>query len=320
HLRGIPLPAFPRIFLDVVSICRALKIRYLWIDALCIVQDSTEDWEVESAKMAEVYSNSYLTISATSCADPRTSLFSDRWTTSSPPITHAAIASFAVQYRRHTFRLRPKLHLAHDRFSQLDNAALHAEDAPLMTRAWAYQERPLPSRTLHFLAEELVWECKADLRCECGLIDNPAHYVVDSEDTQETTNVFSSNDSRTWWFKSSLTTSRHPSALHLDLSNSWMDLVSKYSRLGLTRETDRLPALSDMAAEFNYTSLGNYVAGMWTSMLPRALLYEVIWDRMRPPRPQAYHLQAPTWSWASTPLSHGYAISYDRALNDFTGL
>jgi hypothetical protein len=40
-------------------------MRYLWIDSLCICQDDSEDWERESANMAAVYSNSYLTIAAT---------------------------------------------------------------------------------------------------------------------------------------------------------------------------------------------------------------------------------------------------------------
>jgi hypothetical protein len=45
-------------------VCRSLSVRYLWIDSLCIIQDSKEDWAREAANMAYVYSNSYLTISA----------------------------------------------------------------------------------------------------------------------------------------------------------------------------------------------------------------------------------------------------------------
>jgi hypothetical protein len=54
----------PRTYRDAVSVCRSLSIRYLWIDSLCIIQDSKEDWAREAANMAYVYSNSYLTISA----------------------------------------------------------------------------------------------------------------------------------------------------------------------------------------------------------------------------------------------------------------
>jgi hypothetical protein len=54
----------PRTYCDAISVCRALKVRYLWIDSLCIIQDSKEDWEREAANMAYVYSNSYLSILA----------------------------------------------------------------------------------------------------------------------------------------------------------------------------------------------------------------------------------------------------------------
>jgi hypothetical protein len=49
--------------------------------------------------------------------------------------------------------IRPRLHLTHNRFRSMENAEDYVEDAPLPTRAWAFQERLLPSRTLHFHAD-----------------------------------------------------------------------------------------------------------------------------------------------------------------------
>ncbi|MBE3109014.1 MAG: HET domain-containing protein, partial [Acidobacteria bacterium] len=66
---GIPLSDLPRTFINAVTICRRLGVRYLWIDSLCIIQDSREDWEREAARMADVYANSYLTIAASSSPD-----------------------------------------------------------------------------------------------------------------------------------------------------------------------------------------------------------------------------------------------------------
>ena len=59
----------PKTFKDAVKITRALEVRYLWIDSLCIIQDNNGDWETESSKMAAIYSGSYLTISAVSSRD-----------------------------------------------------------------------------------------------------------------------------------------------------------------------------------------------------------------------------------------------------------
>jgi hypothetical protein len=50
------LQEIPPTFKDAVEITRRLGIRYLWIDALCIIQDSPTDWAEESVKMAEIYS------------------------------------------------------------------------------------------------------------------------------------------------------------------------------------------------------------------------------------------------------------------------
>lgn len=73
---GISLQALPQTFLDAVLVAKRLKIRYLWVDSLCIIQDSDIDWERESSKMAEIYSNSYLTIAASSSPDSNGGLFS----------------------------------------------------------------------------------------------------------------------------------------------------------------------------------------------------------------------------------------------------
>ncbi|KAF1949035.1 HET-domain-containing protein [Byssothecium circinans] len=316
HMRGIPTNALPRVFKDVLAICRAINIRYLWIDSLCIIQDSQEDWELESAKMATIYSNSHLTIAASACVDPQASLFSDRWTTVRDPTdsTHRVpIAPIPINCGDLMFKLRPQLHLAHDRFAQLDNAHHHAADAPLLTRAWAYQERLLPSRTLHFHAEELVWECKTGLRCECGIVDDPLLREAEACAMEEST--LPSDAQR--WLKSFIARVDHPNATHEELVSIWMDVVSEYTRLNLTSESDRLPALSGLAGKFLNTSLGDYIGGIWTKTLPIALLYYVMRDNDLSSSTDAYQPQAPSWSWASISLASAHGISYDRAIENF---
>ncbi|GAQ39906.1 hypothetical protein AKAW_04121 [Aspergillus niger] len=64
HMKEIKMESLPRTVSDAVLVCRAMRVRYLWVDALCIIQDSQDDWERESAKMAEIYENSYFTLCA----------------------------------------------------------------------------------------------------------------------------------------------------------------------------------------------------------------------------------------------------------------
>ena len=61
---GFVLESVPALFRDAIVTTWKLGIQYLWIDSLCIIQDSKDDWEAESAKMGSVYRNAYVTIVA----------------------------------------------------------------------------------------------------------------------------------------------------------------------------------------------------------------------------------------------------------------
>jgi hypothetical protein len=56
----------PRSFADAIIIARARSLNYLWIDSLCIIQDSPEDWAEQSAQMREIYRNCDICIGANS--------------------------------------------------------------------------------------------------------------------------------------------------------------------------------------------------------------------------------------------------------------
>lgn len=64
HKKGIKLLALPQCLRDAVTVARSLQIQYLWIDALCIIQDDRDDWARESATMSQLFQNAYITIAA----------------------------------------------------------------------------------------------------------------------------------------------------------------------------------------------------------------------------------------------------------------
>ena len=76
---GIPWPTLPLLFQDVVLLVRSLGYQYLWIDSLCILQDSEEDWLRESANMSSIYAHAALNIAATAQRDASVSLFRRRF-------------------------------------------------------------------------------------------------------------------------------------------------------------------------------------------------------------------------------------------------
>ncbi|OCK72924.1 hypothetical protein K432DRAFT_260581, partial [Lepidopterella palustris CBS 459.81] len=71
----IELATMPLTFRHSILVARHLRIPYLWIDSLCVLQDSPEDWEVESAEMASIYQGAALTISASHGADSSAGCF-----------------------------------------------------------------------------------------------------------------------------------------------------------------------------------------------------------------------------------------------------
>jgi hypothetical protein len=321
HTKGIPLVKLPRTFKDAIALTKALKIRYLWIDALCILQgkDSLRDWEVEPANMASVYSNSYLTIAATAGPNPEKGLFFQRWTKTKDPNNMLEddqvlpIENIDISCEIHPGAfVRPRFSLGHKRFMESDNATNHMEDAPLMSRAWAYQERLLPARTLHFHAEELIWECKTSVNCECTWLDDvqwvPAERALNSG-----------------WLKVSMFSESATSLK--SQAYAWLDAVSEFSVLRITKPSDRIPALSGLTKTFSTSSgnvLGDYFAGIWRHDLARGLLFERVksihTETKQLPVPKSSSNAAdvqerpPSWSWTSIVLDCLNAVSFDSVM------
>jgi hypothetical protein len=63
--QSIPLQQLPMVFQDAIRITYDLGFRYIWIDSLCIIQDSRDDWHKESLAMDRVYLNGVLNLAAT---------------------------------------------------------------------------------------------------------------------------------------------------------------------------------------------------------------------------------------------------------------
>jgi hypothetical protein len=77
-LKGIAVRSLPKSFQDAITVTHQLGIQYLWIDSLCIVQDDTSEWKIESTKMGLVYANARCTISATASRDSTGGCFRPR--------------------------------------------------------------------------------------------------------------------------------------------------------------------------------------------------------------------------------------------------
>ncbi|KAK0716230.1 heterokaryon incompatibility protein-domain-containing protein, partial [Lasiosphaeris hirsuta] len=288
HGKTIGWDEFSKTFQDTILVTRGLGLRYLWIDSVCIIQDSVSDWASESKRMGTIYSNAHLTLSATGSADGSGGCLFPRWV-KGPGVAQRVRETVTIHsgtHNGHSFKVNARLtfEAAHQQFGT-NGENLARLMAPLMSRAWCFQERIMSTRVLHFHSEEIVWECATSTACECGFLKGPAGLdrgrFEEKPYRLQASQVFQGARAKEEAF------------------NTWRGLASQYSGLLLTRETDRLPALAGLAQRFQDIVECQYLAGLWADDLLRGLLWR---------RPMVGHSRRkvegtgstlPTWSWAS---------------------
>ncbi|KAK3934310.1 heterokaryon incompatibility protein-domain-containing protein [Diplogelasinospora grovesii] len=159
HLAGIPVPGLPKTFRDAVTITRAVGLRYIWIDSLCIVQDDRDDWSSEAPRMAQVYGTAYLVIAASGARNSTEGCFIPRI----PPGS-----SFAIPYPAGDGEQSGQVLLSKPKDITLTDPVFQ----PLGRRAWGLQEWLLARRIVHYTAGGMLWSCKQlenSTMCEEGI-------------------------------------------------------------------------------------------------------------------------------------------------------
>lgn len=291
HCDNIPWGSLTKTFQDSISLTRGLGIRYLWIDSLCIIQDSTSDWKAESKDMVNVYSKAFLTLAATSAADSSQGLFRPRYNINveknkEDVCEHKITESPGPQKFSIYARQAPKY--SHRLMLSLEFKGGIKEMTPLLYRAWALQERLLSPRVLHFCFDEMVWECKTTSNCECRFTSSPSGKAFAAKPFGF--NIFKDLVTP----GTELTNQIYDADFKEKLSSEWYKLVEHFMSLGITFPSDRLPALRGMARLVEEKLGGVYLDGIWAEDCAAGLLYTTDWLR-RADRNDS----APSWSWAS---------------------
>jgi len=269
---SIAWESLSKVFQDAITVARRLEVEWIWIDSLCIIQDSKADWETESSKMCDYYENAYITISASSSNNGTIPFLRERdqqWLPEKFPFTCSDGKVVEVQARRHRGSSMAQL---------LENLG------PLALRGWVWQESVLSTRILHYTESELIWECKTE---------------VSSEDGAKPRGFYS------------MGLCQKVSKSEKDPYSCWHDLLESYSVRKLTFESDKLPAVSGIAKRIQERVKGTYLAGLWKENLPMELCWSVdyVSSNSSTPNllPESYI--APSWPWASV---HGALGFVDR--------
>ncbi|KAF7903503.1 uncharacterized protein EAF01_006552 [Botrytis porri] len=152
HYNRIPMSNFPQTMKDAIVITRRMGYRYLWIDSLCIIQDSPKDWAVESLKMADVYGGASLTIAAEASVDTASGIFDS---SNAFHKRHSEKYNFSIEgYHPSTSREYGRVYLR-----DIVDSNPFERAGCLRRRAWALQEDLMSRRLISFGEEQLYWRC-----------------------------------------------------------------------------------------------------------------------------------------------------------------
>lgn len=152
---GLPVETMPQTIVDAITMTHSRGFQYLWVDALCIIQDSFADKAHEIGRMRDVYKNASLTIAAASSFSVLDGFL-------------GVIQSPALGVRRSDGSIST-IHLLRKEFG-------HTTE-PLNRRAWALQESLLSRRLLTFASTQVHWcfQRPETVRLHPKSTDSPPH-------------------------------------------------------------------------------------------------------------------------------------------------
>lgn len=277
---GFSYEMLPRTIRDAVIVTRKLGYRWLWVDSLCIIQDSPEDWKQEAISMVDVYSNCDLCIAATGAEDSDDGLFTQRDPLIYTPCRMTLYAGKAIY--------------AFPSQSAQQNFWCCFKETTLHKRGWVMQELILPARTLSF-GSVLFWDCREHCRDEFNVST-----VMYGETTAKgrLSELVLQRDSKTQPINAEL---------KLQIWALWHEVLREYTDANLSVKTDRVIAISGIISAIERATGWRNISGLWEPFL----LCELLWGKLLiSGTTREVAVPEPSWSWATTTLAsicHGFS-------------
>lgn len=277
------MKALPRTFKDAIQISRSLGVSYLWIDSLCIIQNSPEDWRRESRLMDKVYRYSACNIMAEAATNCDGGLFFGRDPQRLGIFTLDEKQTSSLSHRSTVCVTQDYVHAKSDK----------GKGSPLYSRGWVCQERWLAPRQISFHSNQVFWECTKLKACEAfpaweAKVDHDGNFPTQRRTSQP-------------WGKGLVRQHTYTVNRRDTYSFSWRAVVESYTTCTLTKEQDKLIAIQGLANIYKSLRDDDYLAGLWRKQLPSGLMWTTrngLQANGEPTyRPEKY--RAPSWSWAS---------------------
>ncbi|XXG97309.1 hypothetical protein Hte_003605 [Hypoxylon texense] len=284
RLNGFQMNQVTPILHDAILTTRALKIPYLWVDTVCIIQDDDEDWDKESSRMILVYQNAALTICTPASASCQQGVLARDWN-----MTRIKFQSKIDETVSGSYTLRFVSEVPARVCTSFDGLTFALLSSSWSNRGWVIQEFQLSQRTLVFDKTKLHILTANYIQSEGS----------EPERSMERVGRFRIqsyiNTSPSWYL-------------------FWLEVVQLYSRCELSYLSDKLPAISALARHILPSSLPFYYAGHIF------LHIDLFWVLKKWTQPQCFKTQdaliqslqfqgpyvAPSWSWASRSDAVGF--------------
>jgi hypothetical protein len=295
---GIPFTDFDDTIQDAILVTRALGISYIWIDALCILQDG-EEWSKDASKMNEIYGGSTVTLVIASSKSVKDGFLKER------DLNYIPVAYSTDIAEGH----RAKLFLS----PEWDDSEREYNGA-WSKRGWTMQEGLLPNRILHYTTSQIIWKCCEEQRFERGVTERVQDRISETLTYSDHHDIAFGSGSGFFWelpafmkfktFKSYLPVNLEYPLMSHPTFRLWYDLVEDFTQRQFTNMGDRLMAISGLARIYgDMIRNPTYVAGLWKEDLIRGLLWHVKGTTLIPKRSadnnSTCHEAFPSWSWAS---------------------
>ncbi|OAL05251.1 HET-domain-containing protein [Phaeosphaeriaceae sp. SRC1lsM3a] len=278
----LPVKSLSRTIQDAMLVTLEMEFEYIWIDSLCIIQDSAEDWAKEASLMGEVYHNASCNISASAVPNGEHGFILPRVFDPTPILAQVNWSTNQVSHNADT--------VSESHCFIFNNPRREIARGPLFKRAWTLQEQLLASRALHFGTDQMFWECSRTFANEVW----PHGW-----ENKKPFDTYLTTLDQIWQFRI-----EDLPADRVACYVMWYSIVESYSHRSVTFESDWLPALAGLASRFASVLEDTYVHGLWSRDLYRGLLFEQGKASIPGFAPHDSRLapnwhDIPSWSWAA---------------------
>ncbi|KAF2855341.1 HET-domain-containing protein [Plenodomus tracheiphilus IPT5] len=268
----------PLVLQHAIEITFRLGYEYLWIDAMCIQQDSESDWQEESIIMSDIYSGSVCTIAALDAQGNSGGCF----TTRNP------LASTPCLFPRSTDQLYDPLSVVVQERAVASRTLFYGQ-GKIFWECLAIQKNDMPSFEASFHSQRNVKNWAADLQMPFSesLTQNMRDaYIVYSHGIPPELSRLELNCQQP-------TGLPHSEEL-IGFRETWKRLLQKYSTCQLTLPRDKLIAINGIIHKISTATGMHSIAGLWAELLPADLLWFTLG-----PKIGLVTYRAPSWSWAA---------------------